>query len=98
MMIGDKPNYLFSWTNGDGGGFPTQSSPGGDLSTEQLLFEIADDLAAGGVLFHAVFVEGAVVEDDAVIPPAKGFADGVEGAFGHLTREEHGDLPGKCDI
>ena len=46
---------------------------------------VIDDLADVGVHFHAVFDEAAGVQDGAVVAPAKGFADGVEGAFGQLA-------------
>jgi hypothetical protein len=64
----------------------------------QLLFEVADDLADAGIDFHAVFHEAAGMKHGAVIATAKGFADGTEGAFSHLPRQEHGDLARERDI
>src|ERR1035437_1517788 len=73
-------------------------SPKLKSSARQLLFEVADDLPDVGIHFHAVFDEAAGVENRAVVAPAKGFTNGVERAFGHLTREIHGDLARKGDI
>ena len=67
-------------------------------SAHQLLFQIADDLPDARIDGHAVFHQTAGVEHGAVVASAKGFTNGVEGAFGHLPREEHGDLTREGDV
>src|ERR1700743_1213663 len=67
-------------------------------SAHQLFFQIADHLPHAGIDFHAVFHEAAGVEHGAVVASAEGLADGAEGAFGHLPREEHRNLAGERDI
>src|SRR3954469_3795270 len=61
--------------------------------TKQLLFEVADDLAHLGIDLHAFLHQTAGMQHSAVIAPAKGLADRVEGTLRQLAREEHGDLP-----
>ena len=44
------------------------------------------------------FDEAAGVQNSAVVAAAEGFTNGTQGAFGHLTREEHGNLPRERDV
>src|SRR6185437_3229375 len=78
--------------------YETGRMPCPTVSAHQLLLEVADNLADAGIDFHAVFHEAAGMQDGAVIAAAKGFADGTERAFGHLTRQEHRDLAWESDI
>ena len=61
-----------------------------------LLFQLTP--AHVGIDFHAVFHQAAGVQNGAVIAAAEGFANGVQGAFGQLAREEHGDLAREGDV
>src|SRR5439155_1851365 len=61
-------------------------------SALQLFFQIVHDLADIRVNFHPIFDQSASVQHGAVVASTKGLADGVEGAFGELPREEHRDL------
>ena len=70
----------------------------GKASANELFLKVADLLADVGVNVHAVFYQTISVKHGAVVTPAKGFADSVEGAFGHLPREIHGDLTGEGDV
>src|SRR6266850_6071982 len=64
----------------------------------QLLLEVMDYLPDIRVNFHAIFNEPAGVEHGAVVAAAKGFTNGTERFFGHLTGEEHRNLARESDV
>ena len=47
---------------------------------------------------HPVLHQPAGVQHGPVVASAKGFADGIEGAFRHVSGQVHGNLPGKGDV
>src|SRR6266516_2164963 len=77
--------------------FPECSSRKPNL-TQQLLLQVTDGLTHVSIDLHPVLHQPAGVQHGPVVASAKGFADGIEGAFRHVSGQVHGNLPGKGDV
>src|SRR5258706_12404915 len=65
---------------------------------QELLFDIANDLANILVHFHTVFDETAGVKHRLVVPAAKSLANDAKRALRHLAREQHSYLSREGDV